>query len=150
MALEDTFQTTLEESAVAEVKTLGDLKQLIALGQGGAESHVDAGHVVPTSSTSVAYRSAAPDKLIFPSYNRWRVSWWLRRMSLPTWILPLARYFMKLEVRGLEHLDKVSGPVVFASNHQSHFDGPAIFSALPPRCANTSGPEEAKNGWGIY
>src|SRR5207253_8760682 len=42
MALEDTFQTTLEESAVAEVKTLGDLKQLIALGQGGAESHVDA------------------------------------------------------------------------------------------------------------
>ena len=54
-------------------------------------------------------------------------------MSLPTWILPLARYFMKLEVRGLEHLDKVSGPVVFASNHQSHFDGPAIFSALPPR-----------------
>jgi long-chain acyl-CoA synthetase len=54
-------------------------------------------------------------------------------VSLPTWILPPARLFMSLEVRGLEHLRDLSGPVIFAANHQSHFDGPAILQALPSR-----------------
>jgi long-chain acyl-CoA synthetase len=40
---------------------------------------------------------------------------------------------MKLEVRGLEHLRDVRGPVIFASNHTSHMDTPAIFLALPRR-----------------
>ena len=65
-------------------------------------------------------------------------------MSLPTWILPLARVFMSLDVRGLEHLRDVRGPVVFAANHQSHFDGPAIFQALPPRWRYNLAPAMAK------
>jgi long-chain acyl-CoA synthetase len=57
----------------------------------------------------------------------------VRRVSLPTWILPPARLFMSLDVRGLENLRDLKGPVIFAANHQSHFDGPAILQALPPR-----------------
>ena len=54
-------------------------------------------------------------------------------MSLPTWILPLGRIFASMTVTGLEHLETISGPVIFAANHQSHFDGPVILDALPPR-----------------
>jgi long-chain acyl-CoA synthetase len=51
---------------------------------------------------------------------------------------------MKLEVRGLEHLEHLTGPVIFAANHQSHFDTPAILMALPARWRYRVGPAMAK------
>jgi long-chain acyl-CoA synthetase len=68
----------------------------------------------------------------------------LRRASLPTWILPLTRLFVSLEVRGLEHLGNIRGPVIFAANHQSHLDGPIILQALPPRWRYRVAPAMAK------
>ncbi|MEO7158365.1 MAG: lysophospholipid acyltransferase family protein [Vicinamibacterales bacterium] len=47
-------------------------------------------------------------------------------------------------MRGLEHLDDVSGPVVFASNHQSHFDVPVILAALPGSVRATIAPAMSK------
>jgi len=38
-----------------------------------------------------------------------------------------------VRVTGLEHLRSLPGPVVFASNHQSHMDTPVILIALPAR-----------------
>jgi long-chain acyl-CoA synthetase len=69
----------------------------------------------------------------FPSWNRSWPARAIRRVSLPTWILPLARVFAWIRVEGREHLDRVQGPVVFAANHQSHMDTPVILAALPPR-----------------
>ncbi len=80
----------------------------------------------------------------FPSWNRaWPVRV-VRRASLATWILPLGRIFAWVRVRGLEHLDQLSGPVVFASNHQSHFDVPVILMALPGRWRKQIAPAMAK------
>ena len=39
---------------------------------------------------------------------------------------------MDLKVQGLQHLAGLKGPVLFAANHQSHMDTPAIMLALPP------------------
>jgi hypothetical protein len=39
-----------------------------------------------------------------------------RRVSLPTWILPLGRIFARVTVTGLEHLEKIEGPVIFAQD----------------------------------
>jgi long-chain acyl-CoA synthetase len=38
-----------------------------------------------------------------------------------------------VRVTGHEHLRNLQGPVVFASNHQSHMDVPVILAALPGR-----------------
>src|SRR5579885_2123976 len=41
--------------------------------------------------------------------------------------------FARMRVDGLEHLRTLSPPVIFAANHQSHFDTPVLFAALPRR-----------------
>ena len=48
-------------------------------------------------------------------------------------LLPLARVFAHVKAIGREHLSNVHGPVLFAANHQSHLDLPAILMALPSR-----------------
>jgi long-chain acyl-CoA synthetase len=44
---------------------------------------------------------------------------------------PLFRIFVSLEVRGLEKLENLDGPVFFVANHVSYLDQPAIMFALP-------------------
>jgi len=138
MALEEAFQVTLDESALSEAKTIGDLASLVrsdAMPPSASADQLGTQNVEPRTSG---------EPIAFPSWNRWSVSWFLRRISLPTWILPLARVFLKMNVAGLEHLAKIEGPVIFASNHQSHMDTPAIFLALPPRWRYRVAPAMAK------
>ena len=105
MALEEAFQVTVDEALYASAKTVGDLEALL--------KPLDAGLARP---------AAIAEPIDFPAWNRSWVARTVRRASLPTWILPLGRVFMQLKVDGLEHLESLQGPVVFAANHQSHFD----------------------------
>ena len=54
-----------------------------------------------------------------------------KHVNLNLWLLHLAHLFAWVRVEGLEHLDGLKGPVLFASNHQSFFDTPSIFIAMP-------------------
>jgi long-chain acyl-CoA synthetase len=112
MALEDRARVTLSETAVAEARTVGDL-------QGLAERAAETG--------------AAREAFSFPVWNRWAPVSLVRNVSQRTWILPLVSLFARPQVEGREHLRALEGPVVFASNHQSHFDTPVILKALPGR-----------------
>jgi long-chain acyl-CoA synthetase len=69
----------------------------------------------------------------FPTYNRSRFARAARRVALPYFLLPLARIFAHIRVSGLENLATLNRPVIFASNHQSHFDVPVILASLPAR-----------------
>ena len=110
VALEDHFQTRIDETKFAGAKTLDDLRAVIA---------------------SAPEEAEVAEPVDFPSWNRtWPVKI-IRRISQATWILPLGRIFAWVRVSGLEHLDRIEGPVVFASNHQSHFDVPVILMSLP-------------------
>jgi long-chain acyl-CoA synthetase len=112
VALEDRFQTRLDEARFAEAGSIADLKQLVE--QPAAAAEID-------------------EPVEFPSWNRtWPVRL-IRRLSLATWILPLGRLFAHVRVEGLQHLRDLQGPVLFASNHQSHMDVPVILMALPGR-----------------
>ncbi len=73
------------------------------------------------------------ETLEFPKWNRSWPARWVRNFSLETWILPLGRLFAWVHVEGRENLAGIAGPVIFAPNHQSHFDVPAILMALPWR-----------------
>jgi long-chain acyl-CoA synthetase len=115
MALEEAFQVTLDEARFSAARTVSDLEALTQ----------------PLEAAGPAAVTIA-DAIDFPSWNRRLPARALRRASLPTWILPLARVFARVRVEGLNHLDEVEGPVVFAANHQSHFDTPVILDALPP------------------
>ena len=113
VALEDAFETPIDEGAFAGARDLAQLR-------------------------SVVERSAAADRppaepVDFPSWNRSWLARAVRRVNLPTWILPLARVFAWIRVEGRANLDAVTSPVIFASNHQSHMDTPVILAALPAR-----------------
>ncbi len=128
MALEETLQVTVDEAAFAAASTVGDLEALTR--------PIDAG------APAAVLQRAEP--ITFPSWNRTAPVRALRRASLPTWILPIARLFVKLEVQGLEHLADIRTPVIFAANHQSHLDGPMILQALPARWRYRVAPAMAK------
>ena len=123
VALEDTFQVRFDESRFAQAASVAQLKELVV--------------ATPESET-------AEQPVDFPSWNRRWPVWLLRRLSQAVWILPLARVFAHAHVEGLEHLRQLKGPVVFASNHQSHFDVPVILAALPGRLRARIAPAMAK------
>ena len=123
IALEDRFQTRLDEGRFAQVASVADLQQLVA--QPGIVEEV-------------------AEPVDFPSWNRtWPVQI-VRRLSQATWILPLARAFAWADVVGREHLRNLDGPVIFAANHQSHMDVPVILAALPARIRARVAPAMAK------
>jgi len=147
MALEEAFQVTLEETALTLTKTVGDLRELV---QGaGFRVHASGSGLPEANQTGErgplrpAPRNRSTD-IAFPSWNRSSLSWFFRRISLPTWILPLARHFMYLQVEGLEHLRDLQGPVIFAANHQSHMDVPAVMIAMPARWRYSTAPAMMK------
>jgi long-chain acyl-CoA synthetase len=123
IALEDRFQTRLDEGRFSQAASVADLRQLVE-------------------------QPAAPDEVAepvdFPSWNRtWPVRI-IRRLSQATWILPLARAFAWARIEGREHLRDLDGPVLFAANHQSHMDVPVILAALPGAHPSARGAGDGK------
>ncbi|MGH2668229.1 MAG: 1-acyl-sn-glycerol-3-phosphate acyltransferase, partial [bacterium] len=146
MALEETFETTIDEGLFAAAKTVGDLSRL-AGGQGSeARDQKTAGPQLASGPRPPAsgLRPLASELIDFPSWNRSLPARAIRRVSLPTWILPIARAFAWIRVEGLEHLGSLAEPVLFAANHQSHLDTPAILAALPARYRYRVAPAMAK------
>jgi long-chain acyl-CoA synthetase len=76
---------------------------------------------------------APSEPVLFPVWNRSGWARVTRRVHLPAWILPLARVFLRVRAEGLENLERLEPPVIFAPNHQSHLDIPALMLALPPK-----------------
>jgi long-chain acyl-CoA synthetase len=113
VALEDAFQTRLDEKAFSGAHDVGQLRAL-----------------VEEASKGEAEPSEALD---FPEWNRSLLARMVRRVALPGFILPLARIFAWVHVDGRQHLSGLEGPVIFASNHQSYMDTPVIMAALPRR-----------------
>ena len=113
VALEDKFQTRIDEGSFASARDLGQLRSL-----------------VEGASTSAAPPAEPVD---FPAWTRSVVARAVRRVNLSLWILPLARLFAWTRIEGLDHLRDLDGPVIFASNHQSFMDGPVIMASLPAR-----------------
>jgi len=103
--LERHLDTSMDESVLAGSRTLGELARV----------------------------TATPAREEFPRWSRSWLARIVRRSALSMLWLPLTRLFARARTRGLEHLATLSGPTIFASNHQSHMDTPCILAALPAR-----------------
>src|ERR1051325_6159123 len=91
IALEDRFQTRLDEARFSQAASVADLKQLVEQ---------------PTAAPEVE------EPVDFPSWNRtWPVRI-VRRLSHATWIVPLCRAFAWARVEGREPLRGIDGPGV--------------------------------------
>ena len=123
VALEDRFQTRIDEARFSEAASIADLKQLV--------------EAPPTAD-------AVEEPVDFPTWNRRQPVRLIRRLSQATWIVPLTRLFAYARIEGREHLATLEGPVIFASNHQSHMDVPVILSALPGRWRSRVAPAMLK------
>lgn len=119
MELERNTGARVAESQLATARTVGDLMH--------------------------APKQAQPSEPFeFPEWNRTLAARILRRIALPVLILPLTRLFAWIKVEGRENLKVLKAPVIFAANHQSHFDVPSIFAALPARWRYRAAPAMAK------
>lgn len=67
--------------------------------------------------------------------HRWQTSLWARavRRAGRYWVMTrhVKRYCRPFHIDGRENLNDVRGPVIVIANHSSHFDTPAVISALP-------------------
>jgi len=124
VALEQKLQTSVDEGAFSSARTIGDLRALV---EGGG-----------------AVSAEPHDVVDFPAWGRrWpaRVG---RSILQAVLVLPLTRLFAHISVSGLEHVRGLSGPVIFASNHQSHMDTPVILAAMPRAVRRRVAPAMAK------
>jgi long-chain acyl-CoA synthetase len=113
MDIEQRFETGVDERVFTSASKVADLEK--------------------SQSPNTALKQDAPQAINFPTYNRGWIARAVRRVALPFWLLPLMRIFAHIRVTGRENLSSVRGPVIFASNHQSHFDVPVILASLTAR-----------------
>ena len=125
-----TPETTLDElglSSLDRVQLMMELEQ--KLGSEIDEAIFSSAHTVADLERPVPAAPAEP--LTFPAYNRKWFARFIRRVTLPFFLLPLLRIFARVRVSGRENLESLQGPVLFAANHQSLLDVPAILASLP-------------------
>ncbi|HXI39308.1 MAG TPA: 1-acyl-sn-glycerol-3-phosphate acyltransferase, partial [Bryobacteraceae bacterium] len=127
--LENHYGVELDERRFAEVSSIDDLNTL--LHEAGEEP-------------------ARAERALLPRWNRSLPVRALRFFLLQTMILPLFRSLLTLEVEGAENLNGVGAPVLFASNHQSHLDTPAIFAALPMRWRHRVSPAMSQDYFRVW
>ncbi len=124
MEMEQQLDTAIDERSFTAARTVADLTRPDSRGQDEA--------------------APAETPLEFPSWNRSWPARWLRRAVQATLVRPLTRYFTRIAVAGIENLRDLQPPVIFAPNHQSFMDVPAILCALPPEWRGRLAPAMAK------
>ena len=118
-----------------ELDSLGRVELLSAV-EAELGVYMDEGQVGPETTVRqlvdlVEEGSKSPPMLSFP---RWGMRWWCRmtRGALQRGVVfPFVALPYGLKVTGRERLEGITGPVLFASNHNLGLDNPLIIKAVP-------------------
>ena len=108
-ALEDRFQTDLNETRFAAATTVGELEKML--------------------------RTQSPERTDY-AYPRWAQCWpvtWIRLAVYYLLSWPATLLLGYPAVRGRENLKGLAGPLLVVSNHVTSVDIGLILAALPPR-----------------
>ena len=114
--------------------------------------HMDESQVAPETTIRqlvdlVEEGSKNPPMMSFP---QWGMQWWCRmtRGALQRGVVfPLVALPYGLKVTGRENLEGITGPVLFASNHNLGLDNPLIIKAVPLKWRRRMAIAGAANLW---
>jgi 1-acyl-sn-glycerol-3-phosphate acyltransferase len=84
-----------------------------------------------TPRSAVAHESDMPVREFPTGWARTNTAQRARKALQKAVLTPLTWSQTNPEVRGLDHLEHVKGPVVLVANHSSHLDTPLIIGSLP-------------------
>jgi long-chain acyl-CoA synthetase len=112
--LESKYQITLNEEEFAKLKSSRELEDWLRRSVRGRDD----------ASRSEIHRPPSEWARLPPVRL-------CRRAFQQVLMVPLFRYYLPLTVTGLEHLKHLKPPVIFAANHLSLLDAPAVLAALP-------------------
>ncbi len=108
-ALEDNYQIELDEAAITEATTIGDIDRMVRKGKAEA----------------VPYP--------YPDWATHFPMTWIRPVVYHLLLLPITLIMCRVRASGTEQLAKVRGPALLVSNHITDVDAALIMSALPVR-----------------
>jgi len=133
--LEQRLGLELEDDAVANLATLGDLRAMVEREMGGGIARVGAGAgvemaAIPIGVAKTSESAASAQEHVYP---RWPWSWPVRAMRV-VWIELLMRPLVWVlgaprVVRAAEEMPE--GPVLIVANHVTAYDGALVLYALP-------------------
>jgi long-chain acyl-CoA synthetase len=131
-ALEHELGIGIDEAAFAPLQRVGELEEWIATRvapAAPAAARGDAGDTAAPAALAAARARAEPPPL--PRWRRARPVRLLRSVAREAVILPLLRSYLRFTVVGRDNLRGLRPPLLFAANHTSHLDTPAVMAALP-------------------
>ena len=111
------------------------------------ESQVSGTTTVEELEAMVARAGEASSK---PAYPEWALSGLARlgRAAFQSLLaFPILRLFMSGKAHGVEHMNGLRGPVLFAANHLSHMDTPTVLAALPGHRRSRTAVAAAADVW---
>ena len=134
-----------------ELDSLGRVDLLSAI-EAELGVHMDENQVAPETTVRqlvdlVEEGSKNPPMMSFP---QWGMQWWCRmtRGALQRGVVfPLVALPYGLKVTGRENLEGITGPVLFASNHNLGLDNPLIIKAVPLKWRRRMAIAGAANLW---
>jgi long-chain acyl-CoA synthetase len=108
--LENQYGVEIDERRFSEISSVDELNALVH---------------------NAGEQTATIERTLLPRWTRTFPLRAFRFLFFQAVVIPLFRGLLTLKVTGLENLQNLKPPVLFASNHQSDLDAPAIFTALP-------------------
>ena len=134
------LNSDMELEAGIGLDSLGRVELLSAIEE-DLEIYIDDGDVSPETTLSQLQYLVDHSK---PSdfshkFNNWGIKLWariLRIISLQLFIFPIMKIAYKIDVYGVENLDKVKGPSLLIANHVLHMDNSIYVKALPNQIRN--------------
>jgi long-chain acyl-CoA synthetase len=137
--IEQELGLSIDEQVMAQVRTVEELEK--AAGQRAVQ--VESEQVpstqepeIPEPEPAGVVRKELQDEprstgLSVPAWKGYFPCRWLRAAFQATVLPVTTRIFLRLQINGLERLQDIQPPVIFAANHSSHMDTPALLTALP-------------------